>query len=191
MKKTTFSIQMRGALGDNGGRVLNIDGGAPGRIYAYIDEDTQREITEQLAKRADTSNAVAPERAGYAVEAVIFGATLREILSAEVLPFDNDAQIEAWAEELESLAQHLRDYKARRQQEASSIYCRRCLHSLFDHEQPDSGKLGCNQQNCYCLQFHPIASKDLKGIIDDQGAVSAEGKLLGAIVERKTYRSAK
>jgi hypothetical protein len=175
VKKTTFLVRNREAVGNNAARVLNIDGGALGRIYACIDEAAQDEITHQLAKRVDTSNEIVPEREGYTVDVVTFNATLRELFTAETLPFDHDAQIEAWALELESLAKHLREYKARRQQEASSIFCRRCLHSLLDHEQPDSGELGCSQQNCYCLQFYPITSQSLKGIIGGRSQFS-EGK---------------
>jgi ribosomal protein L25 (general stress protein Ctc) len=61
MKKTTFRIEVREAIGNNAARVLNIDGDVPGRIYACIDEETQGEITEQLAKRADTSDVIAAD----------------------------------------------------------------------------------------------------------------------------------
>jgi hypothetical protein len=161
VKKTTFVIRLREAVGDGARYVLNIDGEAPGRIYACIDEETQEEIGEQLAKRADTSNVSAPEREGYAVDAVIFSATLRDIFTAEVLPFDHDAEIDAWVAELEYLTQQLREYQARWQREASSSFCKRCLHSFLDHDQPNSGKLGCNNQNCCCPQFYPIDSKSL------------------------------
>jgi hypothetical protein len=82
VKKTTFLIKIREAVGDNAPRVLNIDGGAPGRMYACIDEAAQEEITDQLAKRVDTSDVIAPEREGYAVDVVTFNATLRELFTA-------------------------------------------------------------------------------------------------------------
>jgi hypothetical protein len=99
VKKTTFLIKNREAVGDNAARVLNIDGGAPGRIYVCIDEAAQEEITHQFGKRFDTSNEIVPEREGYTVEVVTFNATLRELFTAEILPFDHEAQIEAWAVE--------------------------------------------------------------------------------------------
>jgi hypothetical protein len=35
MKKTTFRIEMREAVGNNAAKVLNLDGDCPGRIYAW------------------------------------------------------------------------------------------------------------------------------------------------------------
>lgn len=92
-KKSTFFVGNREAVGDNNTLVLNIDAATAGQIYAYIDEEVQAEITEQLDKRGDTSDEIVPHREGRAVDAVTFGATLREMLMAETLSFDDDAEI--------------------------------------------------------------------------------------------------
>jgi hypothetical protein len=160
-KRTRFVVKNREAIGDNSAWVLNIDGAAPGRIYAYIDEDVQIEITKQLAKRADTSDVVVPYRDGRAVECVTFNSTLREMLAAETASFDQDDQIDAWIAEFESLAQYLKELKAQRRQEARGIVCKHCLHSLLDHERPDSGELSCHHPDCDCRGFFPIEPQKL------------------------------
>jgi hypothetical protein len=160
-KRTVFWLEDRAAVGDNGAWVLNIDGATPGRIYAYIDQDVHLEVSEQLAKRADTSEVIGPHREGRAVDGVTFGSTLREMLAGKALPFDNEAEVDAWVTELESLAQCLREFKARRRQEAAGISCKQCLHSLLDHERPDSGELRCQHQDCDCGGFFPIEIETL------------------------------
>jgi hypothetical protein len=155
-KKTRFVGKSREASGDNSAWVLNIDGATPGRIYASIDEDVQIEIAEQLAKRADTTDVVYPHREGRAVEYVTFNSTLREMLVAETPYFGQDDRIDAWIAEFESLAQYLREFKAERRQEARGIFCKHCLHSLLDHERPDSDELSCHHQDCDCHGFFPI-----------------------------------
>jgi hypothetical protein len=129
--------------------------------YACIDQVTQEQISEQLAKRADTSDVIAVERKGYAVEVVTFSATLRELLTAEILPFDHDAQIDAWVAELESLAQYLREFKTLSHVRAAGMMCKHCPHSLLDHERHDSADLTCRRQNCPCRGFFPVGSKTL------------------------------
>jgi hypothetical protein len=157
--KTKFRIEMREAVADNGRNVLNIDGGVPGGIYAYIDEGVQEEVAEQLAKRADTSGVIALDREGYAVDAVTFNTTLRELFTAETLPFDKDDEIDAWVLELESLAQHLRDVKTLHHVKAAGMICTNCPHSLLDHERPDSSDLKCRRRGCDCRGFFPIDTK--------------------------------
>jgi hypothetical protein len=158
-KKTVFSQADRAALGNNGGWILNIDGATPGQIYAYIDEEALVDICEQLARRADTRDVMGPHREGRAVDCVMFTTSLREMLAGKTLPFDHEGEIDAWVAELESLAQGLRVFKARRRQEASSIFCEHCLHSLLDHERPDSSDLGCQHQDCGCRGFFPLEWK--------------------------------
>jgi len=160
-KKTTFCVYNREAIGDNGAAVLNIDGAKPGRIYAYIEEDVLGEITEQLDKPSDTADVIGPHRQGRAVECVVINSSLREMFAAEMLPFDREGQIDAWVTELESLAQYLREFKMERRWEAARTSCGYCLHSLLEHERPDSGKLSCQQQDCDCGGFTPIEPKTL------------------------------
>jgi hypothetical protein len=160
-KKTRFVVKNREASGDNSACVLNIDGAAPGRIYAYIDEDAQIEITKQLAKRADTSDVVVPHREGRAIECVTFNSTLREMLAAETSSFDHDDQIDAWIAEFESLAQYLREFKVQRRQEARGISCQHCFHSLLDHERPDSDESSCHYHDCDCRGFFPMEPQKL------------------------------
>ena len=155
-KKTRFIVKNREAIGDKGAWVLNIDGAAPGRIYAYIDEDVLRELNAQVSKRADTSDVVIPHREGHAVDCVTFNSTLREMLAAETTFFSHDDQIDAWIAEFESLARYLKELKAQRKQEARGIVCKHCLHSLLDHDRPDSGDLSCNHQDCDCRGFFPM-----------------------------------
>jgi hypothetical protein len=161
VKKTAFVIQLRAAVGDNGAFVLNIDGAAPGRMYACIDEATLEEITAQLAVRADTSNVIVPEREGYAVDVVTFNATLHELFTAEVLPFDHDTEIDAWVTELESLAQYLREFKNLSHVRAAGMMCANCPHSLLDHQRQDSADLKCQGQDCECRGFFPVEAKTL------------------------------
>jgi hypothetical protein len=156
-RKISFCVYNREAIGDNGAAVLNIDGAKPGVIYAYVDEDVYVEISEQLSKRADTTDVLVPHREGRAVDCVVLNSSLREMFSSELLPFENDAQIDAWARELESLAVYLRQFKAKRREQAARICCAQCLHSLLDHE-PD---LICRRQDCDCRGFFPIESKTL------------------------------
>jgi hypothetical protein len=160
-KKTRFVVKSREAIGDNGARVLNIDGAEPGRIYAYIDEDVLREMNVQLARRADTSDVVVPHREGRAVECVTYNSTLREMLTAGTTHFSHDDQIDSWIAEFESLAQYLREFKVQRRQEARGIFCKHCLHCLLDHERPDSGELNCQHQDCDCRGFFPIEPQKL------------------------------
>jgi hypothetical protein len=163
-KKSTFVRKNREAMGDNRALVLNIEGAVPGGIYAYIDDDVRAEINEQLDKRADTTDIVPPHREGRSVDVVTFRTTLREMFNAEMLSFEYDSQIDAWVAELENLAQYLREFKAERQKEAGEVFCQHCLHSLLDHERPDSGKLSCQHQNCNCSGFFPIESQNLNQV---------------------------
>jgi hypothetical protein len=161
MKKTTFRIEMREAVGDNAAHVLNIDPARPGAIYASIDYDVHVEISDELAKRANRSDEIVLAREGYAVEMVTFNTTLRDLFTAEILPFDHDAQIDAWAAELESLAQYLRESKALSHVKAAGMRCRNCYHTLLDHERPDSSPFKCQRPGCDCRGFFPIGSKPL------------------------------
>jgi hypothetical protein len=160
-KKTNFVIDSREAMGDNSAWVLNIDGAAPGRIFAYVDEHVQAQINEQLAKRAETSGVIGPHREGHTVDGVSFSANLRDILTTDPMPFDSDVQIDAWIAELESLAQRLRDFQARRHVEAAAIFCMHCSHSLLDHEGRESADLSCRSSGCNCQGFFPIESQTL------------------------------
>jgi hypothetical protein len=160
-KKTTFLAKNREAMGDNGASALNIDGARAGVIYAYIDEQVRAEINEQLAKTEDTSDVIGPHRTGRAVDCVTFNASLREILTAEPIRFEHETEIDAWVAELENLAQGLREFKARRRQEAAGISCKHCPHSLLDHERADSGELRCQYRDCDCGGFFPIEPETL------------------------------
>ena len=160
-KKTWFILKNREARGDNGAWVLNLDGAAPGLIYAYIDEDVLREVNVQLARRADTSGVVVHHRKGRAVECVTFNSTLREMLTGDTSHFEYDDQIDAWIAEFESLAQYLRELKAQRRRDGKGIFCRHCPHPLFDHERPGSAALDCHHPDCDCRGFFPIEPQKL------------------------------
>ena len=160
-KKTRFVLKNREARGDNGAWVLNIDGATPGLVYAYIDEDVLREMNAQWTRRVDTSDVVVRHREGRAVECVTFNSTLREMLIGDTSHFEYDDQIDAWIAELESIAQYLREFKAQRWQEARGIFCEHCLHSLLDHECPDSGELSCHHPDCDCRGFFPSEPESL------------------------------
>jgi hypothetical protein len=113
--KARFIVVNREARADNSSFVLNIDGSVPGRIWAFIDADLLREMNAQFAKRAYTGDVVPSQGEGHAIEYVSFYASLREILTnKDINHFDCDDEIDRWVEELESLAQYLRDFKLSR-----------------------------------------------------------------------------